>query len=69
MATQGLAILDGADLPVCPDCRRSVWEVVRQKLGVNGERTVDVRCADCGLERTVVREAAKPNWTMMSHRA
>jgi len=54
--------------PACPDCHRSVWDVVREKIG-GAEHTVEVRCRECGTPWTMTRPEGEKDWRLISHRA
>ncbi len=69
MTSEPIDIRDDPGFPVCPDCRRSVWDVVRDIVGSGRERRVEVRCRECGSVWTATRPEGERDWRLISHRA
>ncbi len=62
-------ISNDPDFPVCPDCRRSVWEIVRDLFTLGSEDRLEVRCRECGSVWTAARPEGEKDWRLFSHRA
>ena len=69
MASGPIDITDDPTFPACPDCQRSVWQIVRDIVGIDRERRVEVRCRECGTVWTMSRPEGERDWRLFSHRA
>jgi hypothetical protein len=69
MTSGEINIVGDQGFPACPDCHRSVWDVVRENLAGGHDRSVEVTCRECGTRWTMTRPEGEKDWRLISHRA